>query len=214
MQRGNTAILIIVGILVLVGVAGGAYFLGRQTLSLRGVSETSNAAILPTSSPAPNVSPVSSDADETANWKTYTNINGNYSIKFPSNWYSEEVKDKDIPVFKLSPSPSGLHDYTQVITIYVLDNPKNLTVEEFNLEGVTIIGPGGETSKLQYTYTSVIVGGLEGKRNTDMPGQFEHDTVFIKKDKKIYGINWIKGPGESIPLTTFNQILSTFKFLP
>ena len=90
-QKGQMQVFILIGIIILVSFAGGAYYLGRQTLSLRGASETSDAAILPTSSPTPNVSPAPSDAGEMANWKTYTH--SSFIFKYPDNWYPEDNPD-------------------------------------------------------------------------------------------------------------------------
>ena len=72
MQKGLGAIYILVGVLILGLVAGGAYYFGKSST--------------PKSSPTPIVSQTpspSSTPDETANWKTYTNNNLGYSLKLP-----------------------------------------------------------------------------------------------------------------------------------
>src|SRR3989344_2337715 len=81
-QKGQLTILVLVGILILVGVAGGAYFLEKQTLSLRG-SEGS-AAILPTSSPTPSITESTPSADM-KDWKTYKNPDLKYELKYPDS---------------------------------------------------------------------------------------------------------------------------------
>ena len=165
-----------------------------------------------TSSPVPQPTQVQ---DETANWKTYTSSLGQYSIRYPNNWYQSEEKGNNAsPILKISPSSNtdNISNYGQTIFVSVQDSPKNLTIEEFNVEGITVQLPGGKMGKPQYTYTPILVDGIEGKRSTDIPGQFENDTVFAKKGNRIYEINWVKGPGAQIMKETFDQILSTFKF--
>src|SRR3990167_5937351 len=95
MSKGFSAVYVLVGILVLVGIAGGTYFLGRQTLSLRG-----SAAILPASSPTPSVNESTSSADMAdpdligADWKTYTNTKYGFSIQYLDEWkYLETPTD-------------------------------------------------------------------------------------------------------------------------
>lgn len=79
MQKGFTPVLVLVGILVLIAVAGGAYYLGKsQTPKSQNqvvVSQTPQPASTPQSSSAP---------DEIANWKIY--INDKYTFKYPSDW--------------------------------------------------------------------------------------------------------------------------------
>lgn len=68
MQKGQTQVLILAGIVILIALAGGIFYLGRVT-----APKSQNVV---TSSPQP--SPLSTEApakveDPTANWKTYTN---------------------------------------------------------------------------------------------------------------------------------------------
>lgn len=81
-QKGQSPILIIVGILV-VGLIGGAYYLGTQ----KSQNQTPVATQTPQPSTPPDASPAPTGAGETANWKTYNNITPGwgFSIKYPSN---------------------------------------------------------------------------------------------------------------------------------
>ncbi len=100
MQKGQGLIFVIVGILVLVGVAGGAYFLGKsgkvepakvvsqpqispQTVKsqpIHSVSESTKSA----ASPAP------SDVWETANWINIKSNRCSVSIKVPVGWKNDD----------------------------------------------------------------------------------------------------------------------------
>lgn len=80
-QKGQSAILMLLGILILVGVAGGAYFLGSQT-----PPKPQNPVV--TSSPQSTMvsqNIPSSVVDETVNWKTYTSTKYGYSFKYPDS---------------------------------------------------------------------------------------------------------------------------------
>lgn len=86
MQKGQTQVLILAGIVILIAAAGGIFFLGRVTAPKPQVPVT-------TSSPQP--SPLSTEApakveDPTANWKTYTNKDNNLSLKYPATWVIEK----------------------------------------------------------------------------------------------------------------------------
>ena len=85
MQKGFGLIYILIGVLILVSVAGGTYYLGRQA-----TLKPSPASVITSQTPhptlAPDASPVPTGVRETANWKTYTNTVYGYSISYPSGW--------------------------------------------------------------------------------------------------------------------------------
>lgn len=90
MQKGFAPILILVGILVVGLIAGGAYYLGKSQVSK---PQTQNPVVFsqtPLSTPMP-----SSIQDETADWKPYTFDEG-FSVSFPSDWSQAERKNSFI----------------------------------------------------------------------------------------------------------------------
>lgn len=74
-QKGFAPIFIIVGILTIATVAGGAYYLGTR----KPVNVVPSPTPVVTSSPS-DASPISTDTGETANWKTYSNSQIGYSV--------------------------------------------------------------------------------------------------------------------------------------
>ena len=76
MQKGFSVILVLISVLVLVGIVGGAYFLLPKTQT------KTTQQIVPPITPQPTPTP-----NQTANWKTYTNTKYGYSIKYPNTWY-------------------------------------------------------------------------------------------------------------------------------
>src|SRR3990167_8442319 len=77
--------IIVIGLLILVLLPLGAYFL---------LNENSKNQTVPTATPTPFSSPKPTSesasptpVDETADWKTYTNTASGYSVKYPSDIY-------------------------------------------------------------------------------------------------------------------------------
>ncbi len=66
-EKGSVLVFILIGVLVVTGLAGGAYLFGKRT----------------TLAPSPTLSPT---PDETTDWKTYSNTVYGYSISYPSGW--------------------------------------------------------------------------------------------------------------------------------
>ncbi len=79
-QKGFATILILVGIVILVSVAGGAYFFGTTKNSSPKIQ---NQTVSQASKPVPSST---SSSDETRNWKTYTDPNKIFSFRYPPNF--------------------------------------------------------------------------------------------------------------------------------
>jgi len=145
---------------------------------------------------------------DSKNWKKYDSSLESYSFSYPSEWDLREEKNNgfDFPWISISPPvdpcPSNVNPFTcqtaEVIFIYSQDNPKNLSIQEFN---------GSNHS----TYKPVTVSGIQGLRAT-VYGQFEEDTVFVKKGTRIYEISLVKNGGKAISDETFNSVIASFKF--
>lgn len=74
MQKGFAPVLILVGILVIMAIAGGAYYFGKISNK-----PTPTPPLVTQTQPTKAV-------DETANWKTFVNTVYGYSISYPSDW--------------------------------------------------------------------------------------------------------------------------------
>lgn len=81
-QKGFAPILILVGILIIAAVAGGAYFLGKQATP----KTSQSLQPITTSQPSPIPDEIASSDPSVANWRTYTNIKYGFSFKYPDEY--------------------------------------------------------------------------------------------------------------------------------
>ncbi len=108
MQKGSAPLIIILGMLVILGIVGGAYYFGKSLSKTPDKSKacTEEAKQCPDGSfvgrvgpncefkPCPSVTPKTSD--ETANWKMYINQKFGFSMKYPKDWIVKENGNNSI----------------------------------------------------------------------------------------------------------------------
>lgn len=199
MQKGQILIWIIVGVLV-IAVAGGAYYLGRSTTPKP--SATPNVI-----SQTPQPTPTSSPVDETANWKTYTNDRFGYSIKYPNIWkvYPEHFTD-GISIFGLQDPkyPGG-----QNILIEV-DGNTSISPKEYIVMNVAPISNPQKVS-------SQDINGLKGEKWSFNSGRTIDDNYAIfltSKNKRYILIKELSNKDTfSGYSSVIDQVISTFKLL-
>lgn len=83
-QKGVSPLVIVLGIVVILGVASGINYLIFQKGPIQQDTVTQSTGIITTTSPTSN---------ETANWKIYTNNIGAFTLKYPSSWVLENSTD-------------------------------------------------------------------------------------------------------------------------
>lgn len=194
-QKGFTTILILVGILVIGVVAGGAYYLGKQ------VSPKPSPASIVTSQSTPSSVP----SDEIANWKTYTDNKYGFSIKYPDTWKyletpTEIYKTNNPQVWFGSGLPMPQTDARAEVAISISKDDPSSKWKPENFEN--------------YKSESVQLDNIVGTRIT---GNYKiaperKDVVVIIRSKDYY-FEVLPANFDNESLKKFNQILSTFKFL-
>lgn len=198
MQKGQAQVLILAGIVLAIALAGGIFYLGRIT--------TPKPENVITSSPQPSPAPdetVYTESDRSANWKTYTNTKEpKFSFKYPSDKFIVEERVKDYFVIKPVGALSGFAgisidarnlelDYSASIQKLkdALVNPNSQVINN----GIKISGTYGPPKEPGMS--------LEGTQTVTAYLRYNNDFVIVDSIDK-----------DSFPY--FDQILSTFKFLP
>lgn len=212
MQKGQTGILILAGIVLLLAVAGGIFFLGRVT-----------APQIPVATFSPQPSPLSTETsvkedDETTNWKTYTNDKYKFTLQYPPNLVISE--QGVIRLTNEASMPKVIPDKYINILIFVHTSDPQISFREWIEKDTTRNKPDGTTG-------SIVVGAIENYRSGDLQGFTYHGGaevdikhVLFKKEDQIFDFTldcYETGCGYKDSPTaesTFDQILSTFKFLP
>lgn len=220
-QRGFFPL--IFGVLVLlVVIAGGAYYLGTQ--NNRSDSQLQNTNNQPTTNsqnetvtnPAVVPSTANPQFSETTNWKTYTSTKANYSFKYPTEWSLINVPPSqgcDVCVEQIDFTPKynpNSGDATiSVILIFREDRIKTL-------DDYVNIHVKGDSSIVNLKYTTI--GGEKAVSYTlsgGIPPLPVIEYVVVKN-----GMYYIIRLDDSIEtnkdkeqnLALFNEMLSTFSF--
>lgn len=228
-QKGQTQVLILAGIVLVIAVAGGIFFLGRITLPRQDSSgqaapkpQTPVVAPQPSSTPSPTTTP-----DPTANWKTYTNTKYGFTLEYPNDWVVKSenktvdssttrttIQSSDLAIEEINiPGVGG----EQVI------NGSKLEISASNNENFTSYEQLKDFMENEYTgfplnyFTSskeIIVDGIKSTiksgrkiRTLALGSSF----VYFFKDGVTYNLTFTNSQDDD---RIFNQILSTFKFLP
>lgn len=192
-QKGLTGILVLV-VVVITAVAGGAYYLGMQKGSTA-------------PSPTPDET-VYTKSDRSANWKTYSN--SRYSFKYPADWFLSDYGDSG-QHFYLSKDSADMSGPDAIFGITITDK-ENLVPITFKDPVGTTIGRITKTQnftldgKTAFRY-KLEISSYDITMGTDeLPGI----GVYVDFGNKVLVISMseISGDGSLI----LDQILSTFRF--
>ena len=208
-QKGLAPILLLIGILVLVGVAGGAYFLG--------MSRDSSPVAQPVPQTVQNITPTPEpvevaieEPEEISNWKTYANKELGFSINYPNTWL---LYDNSIP-----PCKGAIAGY-----VFINKNPlkdcffgDRLPADFYVVVG-DIWNPLPELLPKESNSPFELSGknGVLNYSTENSEGPRRIDTrIFVNHNNRGYDISYpntdYKGTHEPI----YDQILATFKFIP
>ena len=178
------------------------YFNRDLILKTKKGQSSQQTVVSPGLASSPDLSPETSvKDDETAGWKTYTNNNQKFSIKYPSSWSIKEtpIKGEGIPANEIT------------LEIKSIDT-NDILIDTYGFG----LGTKGDIVPVQTA---------NGPLNITIPlknGVPELQTVnvglgmLIRNDEQINFIIHFKSPDEKIRAkdwTVIRQILSTFQFL-
>lgn len=199
----------ILGLIVIIVIAAGSYYLGTQRSSSNVSVSKKTVAVTPTTVPSPT-------PDITVNWSTYTNAKYMYSIKYPSTvtpkenttyyyYVTFEGQKGALPPYVVSVIPD---------TFVVKDLAAYNLMSSDYIDELYALKPG----ETKTTTTGTVLTKLP---DTTVDGQpaifigvnatgFKQHRVYVKKNNNIYMISdYYQGPEDLKGFTTF---LSTFKF--
>lgn len=207
-QKGIIGILVLVFVLV-IAIAGGAYYLGRVSTKLQ-----------PTKTQQP--SQIISSPDPTTNWKTYINKEKNYSLRYLSeifvqlicqdeektnfylsergDWHSDEFKIQD-SVNMSTCARDDNYDIEITTPSFLLDPTEYDYYPYYSVESKDI-SVGGVPAKM-YVYNPIKeIPGAEGLRPPwGIEVRLAHD-----------GVNYLFSLSDEKWTNIFGMILATVKF--
>lgn len=220
-QKGNALIIgILIGLLTAGGLFG-AYYLGTSKNNTSSQMELINNPKV-NSQPQINPSPtqgfsqtgITSNSDETVGWRTFTESSIGLTFKYPSNW--RVAKSPGLPLYitgtPLPENESGFtplqisldsarDDQGKYLHFDTIQQAKKYYLKDFGSD-VSIID-------------NLLIGNkpavsIEGTVSWEGPGYGEFlQWTLIQLDNKVVVVSL----GKKDIQNTFNQILSTFKFL-
>ena len=187
---------IIIGVLIVLGLFGNIYLLLKSPKSLYTEPGRSATQILATPTPGP-----------TTNWKTYTNKQYGFELKYPPVW--EEQGNLDNIFYFGEGGPRETQLGVKVSPITTQDNLNNFCQEmgEQKYFEAFLSGRRGRRCEGQYQ--------INGERGVKVNYLYKYIMVGVENGGQLYTFSI--GAAESQANDRFNyfdQILSTFKFLP
>lgn len=141
----------------------------------------------------------STATSDTLNWKTYTNNQYGYELKYPGNW--QFAGESGNP-----PAPSFFYKWN------------NKSYCQFRVDPTDSSGEIPSRKSKGYVETKITVAGVSAiklsKSPVDTQNNQSEDVVYLGQGLNYYRITRIsyKDENEGKCIDTFNQILSTFKF--
>jgi hypothetical protein len=198
-SKGFTPILVILGIVLILGIAGGVYYFGK--------SRSPNIA----DQPQIVASPTQKSASETQDWKTYTNSKLKFSFQYPSDHTAYNDIDQKKPALIPADSDSN--------KIYIASNEEMV----FCCEPSTLSFSIEESDQAPRQKAEEYLAGWETEKPIIKDSMFAGLPAVEASGRGGYG------PPHKLIITSrmnslliirqnaddqfFDQILSTFKFL-
>jgi len=200
---------IVVGILIVLGLFVNAYLMFSKKETATKTSDSS-IAVTPTLT-----------LDPTANWKTYTNVNIGFEIKYPPSLALIEVSPKSLILKDGQASP--IINITETGNVQFDDGSIGITAFQSKRVNQTLTdwikyGDSGKPPIPGGNYLPTVINGkeaviLETIDEISEKGKLMDKYVLIKNGKTILWFQTSKVVNSTEWIKTFDQILSTFKFL-
>jgi len=167
MRKGFAPILIVLGLISIIVIV---FFGLRYYAKTHSISIDQNTSILtqgqtlpPQTTPTPFV--------ETVNWKTYQNIKGKYSLRYPNGWGTEKC-------------PSGFGNPSDT-EVYICSNERFGDVEPIFY--YIWVAPALSLPNINETnYRQETINNLTVFRTKDLPSGSGAESVFFRRNESSY----------------------------
>jgi len=212
---------IIIGILVIAGIAGASWYFVKQQATPAPVEQP------PVVTPPEGQEKVPSEkapADETANWKIYRNEQYGFEIKYPPDFFYEEHEGVDsdylFEVGFASKEWEGEIVHNPAVYLYVIGST-NLSLQEW-LDKNGTPADVVDILKTEGKYRYFSVQNIKSDIVNNNPAlRFNHwavsgggESIILKnKSDILYEIHRHNSGVGTFPKDIYDQMLSTFKFL-
>jgi len=186
-KQPNNSLLVALSVLLAIMI-GETAFLAYQNSQLQKQVSLLKAAATPVASTIPTAT-----TDPTANWKTYTNSEHGFSFKYPSG-----------ATYQLTNFPGSKFGIVF----------KNLTSFAYSNLTIIIDSSWGSTTPNPDTIQNFTLSGVQAYRKELPIGQNPAETlVMVQHGSDFTTLQMVKEDKDTTIDSTFDQILSTFKFL-
>lgn len=214
-KRTRGGIFIIFGIIAFFGIGLGGVLLGKYLYG----PKTLQPELIVTPTPRGGVPIVTTTPNPIENWKTYTNISGGFSFKYPSNYFQFQQEDRSR--IYLAPSAGKGGNGTKFLNQDDVWLDVGILAGVYSFSSVDVYLQSGSQIYSDVQKIPISVDGISGvtvKYSLFVAAgdvrQYSQEALVLN-DGKIYSIilsSWnqtILQQHEEM----FDQILSTFKFL-
>lgn len=199
MQKGFSAILVLVGLVAVVVIAGGIFYANK----LIPTAATPNY-----NQPLPSTQ--KSKVNETASMKTYISENYGYSFKYPTNFWITSVttskKTNSGTVASIGDAPPPPTNTVASLSITDIERKQN--------EGLDKLVDRYLTSRTEYkinTTENITINNHPSIYLKTFVSNTRYDLIFLDTGNSNVVIVNIHGANDSLQ-PTINNMLSTFKF--
>lgn len=191
-------------------------------LIMTGKSKSTPTSSLTQPSVSPEQATVADTSIDMSSWKTYTNKQVGFTLKYPSTWRENDISSIDFGTPVLAAidldsdpqNPLPYESFGDSIRLIVYQNPNNLTTDEF----VKKEAFKNETRDKNFDYGNYKKGtqydfyGLKGTKieNVEAPPGERGPSIFIPKDNFILSISTMNTSATNQKI--LNEALYTFEF--
>jgi len=151
----------------------------------------------------------SQEIDQTNSWEIYSDPKFNYSFKYPEYFYIYETYEPGFINISDTKLPLEFESIVNMVIITFYNNPKGLSVGDY------IQTVYGQDILINSSKENVVINGVEGEKLLNSPGGAGgyYIETYLPFGNKIFLVSLETINQNSDFINTYNQILSTFKFI-